>query len=644
MQDRWDCFISYPATQQHVAAKLAELLSPRVAVFFDQTVLRPGDDWPRALARALDHSLVTAVIVSPQTERAFYEQEEIVRAIQRAREHDSDRRVVPLFVDGISPTDTRVPFGLRVKQGYTIESSEDIVDAADGIVALVGEISDGLESNSTNETRALSPSIRDHLARLRVEADQLTKEQYRTINQLRHMKRVRISGCAGSGKTLVAAEKATRLAGAGLRVLFLCHNPLLAEHVQQLTAGTRVEVRDFSRWVVELTEDVLDRDNREWTHYDEPDQTALDVAFEQLTAGRGVVDAVVVDEGQDFRTEWWTLIEAALRQAENGSLYIFHDNNQSLLAHRSKYPIDEPHIDLSRNCRNAGRILELMRCFDSSAPEPELGLRSKGRALLRRYEYGNENVSISEALAYLDQEGLLDEAVVLLNTDKSLDDSGLSGYETQIATCDPWQEEIRRQFSKILHLYSTVGVVAPSGGEHWVGTELNNLTGAPFPTPADAELVQNVANAFSLTRNIRARIIDNTSGRGGFNWHLSDRSPRLRRKKSGPPLAAEVLLHFARPDWMRGLPKPKTFVLQPFYVPRAAGTIPVYRVSDFKGLEAEAVLLIIRGRMDNQREATYVGLSRARALLYVIADQSALTVFPRTFAWDQSMVTGSRSR
>ena len=47
------------------------------------------------------------------------------------------------------------------------------------------------------------------------------------------LRRVRISGCAGSGETLVAAEKALRLARAGVTTLFLCHNPLLAEHVRE---------------------------------------------------------------------------------------------------------------------------------------------------------------------------------------------------------------------------------------------------------------------------------------------------------------------------------------------------------------------------------------------------------------------------
>lgn len=66
------------------------------------------------------------------------------------------------------------------------------------------------------------------------------------------MKRVRISGSAGSGKTLVAAEKAIRLSDAGLLTLFVCHNPLLASHVRMLCTGSGVRVVAFEEWVAEL--------------------------------------------------------------------------------------------------------------------------------------------------------------------------------------------------------------------------------------------------------------------------------------------------------------------------------------------------------------------------------------------------------
>ncbi|HEX2871440.1 MAG TPA: TIR domain-containing protein, partial [Polyangiaceae bacterium] len=373
----WDCFIAYPGGQRAFAEELANMLSGRLRVFFDRRSLQPGDNWAKAIVSALESTYVTIVIVSPETDRAYYEQEEIQRALARARGSDPTRRVVPIFVGGTTPDDADIPYGLRLKQGFTVGSSQELSTLADKIAGLVEEIRDrvALEEDG-EEPRQLSAPIREHLATLKIVVDRLTHDQYRVINQLRYMHRVRISGSAGSGKTLVGVEKAIRIARAGARVLFLCHNPLLSEHVQQLTAGAGVNVRDFAEWVNDLAGVVCGPNGREWTHYDEPVQATLAHAFEALASDALRYDAIIVDEGQDFREEWWTLVEAALADAKRGSLYLFHDNNQSLLAHRSSYPVSEPHVDMSRNCRNAGRVLDLMRCFDSSAPEVEFELRS----------------------------------------------------------------------------------------------------------------------------------------------------------------------------------------------------------------------------------------------------------------------------
>src|SRR5690242_19125435 len=56
-----------------------------------------------------------------------------------------------------------------------------------------------------------APSVSDYMAQLNRKVERLTNDQFRVIQMLSGEKRVRISGCAGSGKTLVAAEKAIRL-------------------------------------------------------------------------------------------------------------------------------------------------------------------------------------------------------------------------------------------------------------------------------------------------------------------------------------------------------------------------------------------------------------------------------------------------
>jgi Nuclease-related domain len=66
----------------------------------------------------------------------------------------------------------------------------------------------------------------------------LTEEQYRLLTMLSKTRRAAISGCAGSGKTMMAIEKAKRLANEGFRTLLTCYNRPLSEYLQDI-AGKR---------------------------------------------------------------------------------------------------------------------------------------------------------------------------------------------------------------------------------------------------------------------------------------------------------------------------------------------------------------------------------------------------------------------
>src|SRR5262249_12687103 len=63
-------------------------------------------------------------------------------------------------------------------------------------------------ADQASEPSAFAQSIVDHMASLDRLVEKLTHDQLRVINHVRLLKRVRISGLPGSGKTLVAAEKA----------------------------------------------------------------------------------------------------------------------------------------------------------------------------------------------------------------------------------------------------------------------------------------------------------------------------------------------------------------------------------------------------------------------------------------------------
>jgi superfamily I DNA/RNA helicase len=71
-------------------------------------------------------------------------------------------------------------------------------------------------------------------------------------------------------------------------------------------------------------------------------------------------DAIIVDEGQDFRELWWTSMDSLFRDPENkGCYFVFYDPKQNVFATSASLPseLGEP-FDLPMNCRNTVKIAE----------------------------------------------------------------------------------------------------------------------------------------------------------------------------------------------------------------------------------------------------------------------------------------------
>lgn len=476
-----------------------------------------------------------------------------------------------------------------------------------------------------------SAPVREHMATLNRKVERLTQEQFRVIQMLSGLRRVRISGCAGSGKTLVAAEKALRLARAGLRTLFLCHNPLLAEHVRQLVAGAGVKVIAFSAWVAELAGVSPSFGLEHWTNYEEPDGQTLNSAFDRLVERGAHFDAIIVDEGQDFRDEWWTLVEAALTHAEAGIVYIFHDDQQALLPHRASYPINDPLINLSRNCRNAGRVYELMRFFHPESPIAEDDLKELGHVLIQSYVPAEEQAALEDVVRQMHSRGLGENCVLLLGGTHSLEATSLLGAKLSIPTEQRWQETIQQIFAHWVYLQDPRGVVFPSEQQAPPQSMLDELSSDALPNPHDIALVCQVAGLFKIDPGIRRAIKQNPHRRKGMRWATHNHRLQLYRPGMAltlPIWAAETLIHFEGEDWAAGLPAPTIRTLQPYYEQSVQHSIPIYNVADYKGLEADTIILLIGGRVAAIEQQIYVGVSRARFLLAILVDRSTSALFP----------------
>jgi hypothetical protein len=197
----------------------------------------------------------------------------------------------------------------------------------------------------------------------------LTEQQNGVLDFLANHRRVAISGCAGSGKTLLALEKARRLNEQGFSVLLTCFNKSLAQFMRQsLGWKSNLHIYTFHGLCEKLFNQAALAPNE--------DQISKDKLFNEIYPNllidaadklRWRVDAIIVDEGQDFHEDWWLALKFLLHDPDNSICYLFHDNNQNVYGRGWKPPLEEAPFALNKNCRNTQKIHEYVLKFH---PEP----------------------------------------------------------------------------------------------------------------------------------------------------------------------------------------------------------------------------------------------------------------------------------
>ena len=540
-------------------------------------------------------------------------------------------RTIDKVVAGLEPVRGATLLPIAQALGVTLEDIGDKSPPVEhSVAASKAPTPLAIVSERAHDDR-FSLSIRSWMAELNLKVERLNAGQHSVIERLQDCQRARISGCAGSGKTLVAAEKAARCSIAGLSTLFLCHSPKLADHVRGLLNSTRVKVEDFGEWVRQLGPSQTIA-HASWSAYDEPDFLTLSGARDALLRNGPRYSVIVVDEGQDFRAEWWDVVESALRDAATGMLYVFHDDNQAFLRRGAAYPNVETVCDLSKNCRNSGRIFKAMSLIHPSPPTPEGDLIDVGEIRSFQYTRSTSKQMIKRALEWIVAEGFdgdtaatTNKLVALHGGTSPLTKSPLMGdYHFQAVD---WQQAVRNEFER--GITQAEGLVFPSGGTAEALRHLEELSEDEFPNPNDIKLVMGLARRYTVHPRIRGNINKKMVGRTGLKWVIQGKKASLGRAGVESFRASEIIIHFERPEWHRGLPKPTTLTLSLDDRGKRPGLIPVHSVADFKGLESGCILLFIEGASISPTPEVYIGISRARHLLAVLMDESSWASIPK---------------
>lgn len=261
----------------------------------------------------------------------------------------------------------------------------------------------------------------------------LTAEQARYIGFLRDQRRVCIEGPAGTGKTVLALEKAKQLANDGVTTLLTCFNNRLAIKLQD-------HVSDIPNLSV-------------WTFHDTCKRLAEEAGFEMPATAEGFTSeffnvtlpdllitaldalpdrrfgAVIIDEAQDLEPGWWELLELLLDDGKDNWLWAFRDSGQNLYDREQVLPEGMSVFLLGENVRNSANIHDAAREFAFGDTGTCIG--PDGGEV--RYEFATNDRAtrsvVGRVLHQLIVDGGLDREDVIVLSASSVARSALSGVE-----------------------------------------------------------------------------------------------------------------------------------------------------------------------------------------------------------------------
>lgn len=272
------------------------------------------------------------------------------------------------------------------------------------------------------------PKLKTKMEETELSYIQLTSQQAAVLDFLEEQKTAVIHGLAGTGKTVLAIEKAKSLAAKDEQVLFLCYNSFLKDNLKTNNTIPNVTFHNAHSLAYEIMGGSnVDRDR------------VLEEFEEFLTDVFEPEDwpyvNVIIDEGQDLSD---MLVNALydLVKRKHGYFYVFYDRNQYILKNKMPKWIEdaECRLVLHKNCRNTAEVFKTSCSIMGLENITYNEIHGEIPAAKFYSTEGELNKIVEQFIQSVKAEGVLPQDIVIL-TARTIEDSWIdinkkySGYE-----------------------------------------------------------------------------------------------------------------------------------------------------------------------------------------------------------------------
>lgn len=308
----------------------------------------------------------------------------------------------------------------------------------------------------------IHPALWGQLADEHRELLHLTQQQYFLLDALNYHRQALISGFAGSGKTMLALEKAVRLERQGFRVLLLCYNRNLAYDLRSRVKGWGVNlfIYNFHDLCMKIAQETGMDEIVNGARNEQYFRQVLPQALHETAQRRRVVypsslpwiyNAIIVDEGQDFYDEWWSALQELFPKRKESIFYIFYDDSQRLYPTPHSYPISTPPYPLTMNCRTTQAIHhQFMRFYPGTETCTAHGPQGRPPAIIY-YPAGDLQQTVQATLTRLTQEEGIPLKEIMILTPFSLQKSQIKSVNELMSWSGDWIGEKKTAVITTIH-------------------------------------------------------------------------------------------------------------------------------------------------------------------------------------------------